>query len=53
MPSSELEVGKGILRNAENGQWVICGKCFAECLYGTKGKMWNDTLRKMAEITNE
>jgi len=42
--------GRGILRNAESCQGVVCGKFNADFFCGMKGKMWNESMRNVAEL---
>ena len=39
--------GRGILRNAESCQRVICGKFYADFFCGMKGKVRNESMRNV------
>jgi len=43
-------MGRGILRNAESCQGVICGKFYADFFCGMKGKVWNENIRDVTKM---
>ena len=43
-------LGRGILRNAESCQRVICGKFDADFFCGMKGKLRNESMRNVTEM---
>jgi len=42
--------GRGVLRNAEGCQWVICGKFDVDFFCGMKGKVRNESMRNVAKM---
>jgi len=45
-----LERGRGILRNAESCERVICGKYNVDFFCGMKGKVRNESMRNVTEM---
>jgi len=50
MVSHVCVAGRGILRNAESCQGVVCGKFNADFFCRMKGKVRNERLRNVAEM---
>ena len=45
-----FRAGRGMLRNAESCEQVICGKCNADFFCGMKGKVRNESMRNVTEM---